>query len=310
MLDWNDLRTVLAVSRARGASEAARALGVHPSTVFRRLNALEASLGARLFNHLAEGYAPTPAGEEICALAERMEAEVAVLDRRLAGRDLRPSGTVRVTTTDTLVGLLTPHFAAFRRAHPEIALHVVVASRFFDLTRHDADVALRPTNDPPETLVGRRLATIATAVYAAKTYLAAHPEADDLAAHAWIAPDESLAHLAAARWLRRTFPRAANGYRVNSLMAALAAAKAGLGVAALPCYLAEGEPSLARVLPPLAKLDSGLWLLTHEDLRQVARVRAFLDAMAEGLARSKDLLEGRGRAQPRGRRDHGRSPFG
>lgn len=294
MLDWNDLRTVLAVARARGASEAARALGVHPSTVFRRLNALEASLGARLFNRLPEGYVATPAGEEACALAERMEADIAVLDRRLAGRDLRPSGTVRVTTTDTLVGLLTPQFAAFRQAHPEIELHVVVANRFFDLTRHDADVALRPTTDPPEGLVGRRLATIATAIYGARGYLATHGGTDDLSQHDWIAPDESLAHLGAARWLRRAVPRAGGGCRVNSLMAALEAARAGLGLAALPCYLADGEPSLARVRPPLAELDSALWILTHEDLRHVARVRAFLDAMAEGLAREKRLLDGSG----------------
>jgi DNA-binding transcriptional LysR family regulator len=170
----------------------------------------------------------------------------------------------------------------------------VVANRFFDLTRHDADVAIRPTNDPPDSLVGRRLATIATAIYGAKTYLAAHPGAADLSQHDWIAPDETLAHLAAARWLRRTVPRAANGYRVNSLMAALEAAKAGVGLVALPCYLADREPSLARALPPLAELDSGLWILTHEDLRQVARVRAFLDAMAAGLAREKPLLDGTG----------------
>ncbi len=292
MLDWNDLRTVLAVARAGGAGEAAGALGVHPSTVFRRLNALEASLGTRLFTRLPEGYVATAAGEELCALAERMEADIAVLDRRLAGRDLRPSGTVRVTTTDTLIGLLTLHFAAFRRSHREIELHVVVANRFLDLTRHDADVALRPTNDPPETLIGRRLARIATAVYGAEAYLAARPGAAALSDHDWIAPDESLSHLAAARWLRRRVPRAAGGYRVNTLMAALAAAKAGLGLAALPCYLGDDEPSLRRVTPPLDELDSALWLLTHEDLRQVARVRAFLDAMAEALARDKRRLEG------------------
>lgn len=292
MLDWNDLRTVLAVSRARGASEAARGLGVHPSTVFRRLNALEASLGVRLFDHLPEGYVATAAGEEICAVAERMEADIAVLDRRIAGRDLRPSGTVRVTTTDTLTGLLTPHFAAFRTAHPEIELHLGVANRFFDLTRHDADVAIRPTNDPPEALVGRRLATIATAIYGAEDYLASRPGAADLAQHDWIGLDEDLAHLAAARWLRRAYPRAAVRYRVNTLMAALEAARAGLGLAALPCYLADGEHALRRVTPPLGELDSALWILTHEDLRHVARVRTFLDVMAEGLAREKDLLAG------------------
>ena len=292
MLDWNDLRTVLAVSRAGSAGEAARRLGVHPSTVFRRLNALEESLGTRLFEHRPEGYLATPAGEEVCTVAERMEADMAVLDRRLAGQDLRPSGTVRVTTTDTLIGLLTPHFAAFRDGHPEIELHVVVANRFFDLTRHDADVAIRPTNDPPETLVGRRLATIATAVYGSKAYLEGRPDRDELSHHDWIGLDETLGHLAAARWQRRSVQRTAIRYRVNSLMAAVAAAKAGLGLAALPCYLADGEPPLERVTPPLGELDGALWILTHEDLRQVARVRAFLDAMAEGLAPAKSLLAG------------------
>jgi len=310
-MEWSDLRLVLAVARARGLAPAAEALGVHPSTVFRRLNALEQTLGVRLFERLPDGYVPTSAGEEMCAVAERMEADVDVLNRRLAGRDLRPSGTVRVTTTDTLVDLLTPHFARFRRTHPEIELHVVVANRFFDLTRHDADVALRPVLSPPENLVGRRLATLASAIYAAESYLAAHtstghpagadhlPDAyglashGDLAGHEWIGADESLAHLASSSWMRRSLPAPAVRYRVNTLVAALAAARAGLGLAVLPCFLADPERALRRVHPPLPELESALWLLTHPDLRRVARVRAVIDFMAEAIAGERGLLAGR-----------------
>jgi DNA-binding transcriptional LysR family regulator len=294
MQDWNDLRYVLAIARARGATEAARCIGVHPSTVFRRLNALEEGLGVRLYERLPEGYLATSAGEEICRLAEKIEEDIAVLSRRLAGRDLRPSGTVHVTTTDTLVALLAPYFADFRKANPEVELRVTVANRFFDLTRHEADVAIRPATDPPNPLVGRRLAKIATAIYASHDYLAGRDEPLELSEHEWIGPDESLSHLASWRWLRQSFPAASIRYRFNSLMAGLAAAKAGLGVVTLPCFLGDVEPTLRRVRPPLPALENALWLLTHKDLRHVARVRALLDFMAAGLAAERPLLEGAG----------------
>ncbi|HEX9791711.1 MAG TPA: LysR substrate-binding domain-containing protein [Kiloniellales bacterium] len=294
MLDWNDLRLVLAVARARGAAGAAKALVVHPSTVFRRLGSLEDGLGVRLFERLPEGYVPTAAGDEACRVAERLEADVAALDRRIAGRDTRPSGTVRVTTTDTLLAQLTPALAAFRAAHDEIELRVIVDNRFLDLARHDADVAVRPAAEPPDTLVGRRLARIATTIYGAAAYLANHPAGDDLAAHDWIGLDESLTHLPTARWLRQTVPGASVHTRVNTLMAAVEAAKAGLGLALLPCFLGDAAPQLRRVRPPLPDWDTALWLLTHEDLRHVARVRALLDFLPVALAPARKSLEGGG----------------
>lgn len=294
MLEWNDLRLVLAVARAHGATGAAKALAVHPSTVFRRLGALEAGLGVRLFERLPEGYVPTAAGDEACRVAERLEADVAALDRRIAGRDTRPSGTVRVTTTDTLLALLTPALADFRAAHDEIELHVIVDNRFLDLARHDADVAVRPAAEPPDTLVGRRLARIATAIYGAAPYLAKRPATEDLGTHDWIGPDESLTHLSAARWLRQTVPSSSVHVRVNTLLAAVEAAKAGLGLALLPCFLGDAAPALRRVRPPLPDWDSALWLLTHEDLRHVARVRAFLDFLPDALAPVRKFLEGDG----------------
>jgi DNA-binding transcriptional LysR family regulator len=258
------------------------------------LGALEAGLGVRLFERLPEGYVPTAAGDEACRVAERLEADVAALDRRIAGRDTRPSGTVRVTTTDTLLALLAPVLADFRAAHEEIELHVIVDNRFLDLARHDADVAVRPAAEPPDTLVGRRLARIATAIYGAAGYLANRPAAEALESHDWIGPDESLMHLSAARWLRQTVPGTRVRTRVNTLLAAVEAAKAGLGLALLPCFLGDAAPALRRVRPPLPDWDSALWLLTHEDLRHVARVRAFLDFLPNALAPARKSLEGDG----------------
>lgn len=293
-MEWDDLRYVLAVGRHGTLSAAARHLGVNHSTVFRRIGLIEERLGARLFERHRDGYTPTPAGEEAVALAERLEDQVDGLERRLAGRDTRPSGTVRVTTTDTLLAkALAPLLAAFRPAYPDIEIELVVENRFLSLSRRDADVAIRPTTAPPETLIGRRVCAIATAIYGSANYLADAPPSGDLAAHAWIAPDDSLAHLASARWLRRTLPGVHPVLRANTLLGMLAAAEAGLGLAALPCFLGDATAELRRVRPPLDELVSGLWLLTHRDLRRVARVRAFMDFLDRELRRRSDAFEGR-----------------
>lgn len=293
MTDWDDLRYLRAVGEAGTLAAAAQRLGVHASTVFRRLGQMEARLGARLFDRHRDGVSLTPAGEEALALARRLGAEVEALERRLAGRDTRPSGTVRLTTTDTLLrGGLAEVLAGFRRRHPEITLEVVTANPFLSLSRRDADVALRPTAAPPETLVGRRLADIATAVYAAPAYLAAAPAPENLGEHAWVAPDDSLGHLPAARWLRRQLPQAVEAARCNSLASVWELARQGAGVALLPCFLADADPALSRIHPPIPELTVGLWLLTHRDLRRVTRVRALTDHVHEALSARRPLFEG------------------
>lgn len=293
-MDWDDLRHVLAVGRGRTLSAAARSLGVNHSTVFRRIRLIEQRLGVRLFERHRDGYTPTPAGEEAVAFAEQMEGGFDALERRLAGRDTRPSGTVRVTTTDTLLtAVLPPILAAFHSAYPEIELEVVAANEFLSLSKRDADVAIRPATNPPETLVGRRVCGVATAIYGSAAYLESASPGDDLAAHAWVAADDSLAHLPAARWLRKTLPAVRPVLRANTLLGMQAAARAGFGLAALPCFLGDSAPELRRVRPPLEELTGELWLLTHRDLRQVARVRVFLDFMARELRRMSAEFEGR-----------------
>ena len=174
MFEWSDLRPFLAVARAGSLSAAARALGVNHSTVFRRIAALESALDVRLFDRLPNGYCLTAAGEEMLARAERVEAEVLGIDRRIAGQDVRPQGSVRVSTADTIAyGLLPRHLMSFREANPGITVELAVESRFVNLTRREADVALRPSRDPDGDMVGRRVSDIAFAVYGAPEYFAA-----------------------------------------------------------------------------------------------------------------------------------------
>lgn len=287
--NWDDLRLFLAVARAGSLSGAARAVGVNHSTVFRRIGAFEDSLGVRLFDRLPSGYALTAAGEEMQASAERVEAEIAALDRRVTGQDLRLSGVVRITTVDMLAqGLLPRHLVAFRRAYPDIEIELTVGNATLSLTRREADVALRVGNQPSDTLVGRRVGRLVFAVYgSAQASNATAP----LAEQPWIGFDAE--HAPLVRSLAEFLPEVRPAFRVNSVAAAIAATKTGIGLATLPCGLADPEPGLMRVadLPDDFTLD--LWLLTHEDLRRTARIRAFMDFLAEGIANEAALLEGR-----------------
>jgi DNA-binding transcriptional LysR family regulator len=272
---WDDYRYVLAVAEAGGLSAGARRLGVSHPTVYRRLRALEARLGVRLFDRLPGGYVPTTAGAEIVREATALAGTVAALERRLAGRDLGPVGVVRLTAPDTLATHLLPEMLeVLRRQSPAIVVELVMSNEFLPLTRREADIALRPTDNPPEHLVGQRIASIGHGAYAS---------AADI--DGWIGFDDGLAHLATARWMAAHVAPARITLRVNTLIAMQAAARAGLGIALLPHFMASG---LVPMSGPTEPLLTPLWLLTHRDLRRVPRVRAVLDGLA-GLFRRLDL---------------------
>ncbi len=292
VLGWDELRTVLAIGRNGSLSGAARELGLTHSTVFRRLGSIEKKLRTRLFDRLPTGYAMTEAGEAVVEVAKRVETDILTLERRISGEDLRLGGVLRVTTTDTLgLGLLPAHLAGFRQKYPGVALELVVGNPFFNLTKREADVAVRPTNTPPENAVGRRLCDVATTFYASKAYLDTY--GSDLDDQSWLLPDETLAHLPALKWVMQHHPHASVPVRSNSLLGLLEAARCGLGVAPLPCFLGDPDPVLGRVAEPRPEFTVGLWLLTHADLRRTARVRAFLDYMAGAIAGDHALIEGR-----------------
>lgn len=300
MDDWNELRLVLAVQRAGSLTAAAVALGVDHSTAFRRLKALEERLGVRLFERLPGGvYQATEAGARMAAGAERMEDEALALDRDIAGHDRRLSGRLRITSSETLAySRLTTHLAAFRQAQPGIVVELMVDNRVLSLSRREADIALRPVRPKEGDLWGRRLSGIAWALYAAPSYLDANggplSRPGDVARHAVVGWEEATSGIGAADWLSRAASSSAFVYRTNSLVNQLVAARAGIGLALLPCYLGDGEAGVTRALPdPVAELEGELWIVTHADLKGTARVRAFFDLVGEGLARERELFEGR-----------------
>ncbi|GHC65064.1 LysR family transcriptional regulator [Limoniibacter endophyticus] len=299
MDDWNEFRLVLAVQRATSLTAAAIALGVDHSTVFRRLKALEERLDVRLFERLPGGtYQATEAGARMAAGAERMEDEALALDRAISGHDHRLQGRLRITSSETLAySRLTTFLAAFRQTHPGIVVELTVDNRVLSLSRREADIALRPIRPKEGDLWGRKLSGVAWALYAAPAYLDTTggrlSSASELDRHALIGWEETTAGIGAADWLSQAASRQRVVYRTNSLINQLVAAKSGVGVALLPCYLGDSEPSLTRALPkPIAQLEGELWIVTHADLKGTARVRAFFDLVGEGLARERKLFEG------------------
>lgn len=299
-MDWEDLRYFIALSgamgRGGGVSTAARELGVNHSTVLRRLDSLERALGVRLFERFQSGYAMTPAGETLQARLAGVQEQIASAGSAVAGHDQALEGEIRITTTDTLArSLLMPSLARFQQRHPGVRFQLVLNNAFLNLNRREADVALRPSNTPPDTLVGRRLGALSSAIYASRSYLRAAARRglggtggtgiglDGWAAHDWIGLDDTLAHLEQARWLARNVPPERVRMRVDSLLAMVDAARDGMGMAPLLCHLADGERRLQRVAEPDPRFDTGLWLLTHRDLKDTARIKALTRFLYEDL---------------------------
>ncbi len=298
-LAWDDFLLVRAIAEQRSLGGAAESLGVNNSTVFRRLNALEEHLGVRIFERARSGYLLTSAGEEMVALASRMAESIVEFERRIAGQDVRPSGELRVTTTDTIFShLVSPIFCAFRQRYPEITLDFVIDNRALNLSRRDADVAIRASVDPPPSLVGRRVATIGWGCYAGPALIGEQkldpnkPETLLRPPARWVGLGDPIGMTAGGRWIASQVPPECVVVKVNMVSTLASAAQAGLGMTALPCFIGDQLPDLTRIPVLRISSDTGLWVLTHPDLKKAARVRAFLEFFGSELTKRRRLIEG------------------
>ncbi|MGL4496334.1 MAG: LysR family transcriptional regulator [Beijerinckiaceae bacterium] len=291
-LSWDDFRLIKTIAEARTLAGAATTLGVNPSTVFRRLGEAEEKLGVPLFERHRTGYVPTAAGEEMAALADSFDANATAFALRLAGREVKPSGELRITTSESFLAyLLTPVLSDFRKAYPEIRLDVVVTNQSLNLSKRDADVAIRPTDTPPENLVGRRICGMGWAIYTRRDTAVTDLQMA-LAEAPWVTLGDSFLHIQAAKYVRAHVPPERIAYKVNSVLGLCEAVESGAGVGPLPCFQADTRPDLVRITDTVPEFNSSLWLLTHPELRQSPRVRAFMDFGADALAKLRHRIEG------------------
>ncbi|KAB7615456.1 LysR family transcriptional regulator [Amylibacter sp. SFDW26] len=271
-LSWDDMCLVHAIVETGTLSGASRVLGVSHPTVFRKLNTLEEKMDVLFFNRARNGYSATAAAEEVRDLYVKLQDEVNMVERRIAGRDLRPSGTVRITTTDSLLyGWLTPVLAEFHKAYTDITLEVVVSNDVLNLTKREADIALRPISAPTGALSSKRVGTISQAVYGARF------DAEQLN---WIGPDDSIFYPVLQHWMEKTGHDSSCVYRTNSVLDMYVAVKSGIGKSVLPCYLGDSSSDLVKHGQDISELATDLWLITHPDLRKAERVRVLFEHIA------------------------------
>lgn len=298
-MQWDDWRFFLALVRRRSVRGAAQTLGVSHSTVLRRIEGLERELGLALFDRAADGVVPASAALELLNHALRIESEMEALERAIVGRDRTLGGVLRVTMADLLAHrLLMPILARFAAAYPGIELELLLSYEHLNLTRREADVAVRLTNNPPEDLIGRRLSNCGKAVYAARSLVPTGAPADATAG----APDTECPPLTWIGWQdlvpfpdwvkESPYPHLPVRHQLNNALLQVEAAKAGLGLAQIPCFLGDAEPDLVRLPPGYATPGYDIWLLTHRDLRRTARVRAFMDFLADAIAPLRPVLMG------------------
>ena len=287
-LRWDDLEVVLALGRTGTLSGAAMRLGVNTSTIGRRLDGVESTLGIHLFDRTPTGVAPTELADALMPVAEAMERAAADALRLVAGRETQPEGVVRLTAPPGLANwIVAPALTGLRRRHPKLAIDLDASVGYADLTRREADLALRSGRPTSGDLVAVRLAESAFAVAAAPAVVKKLGRVSDLAAIDWIVWGSDLAHLPDARWIAANVPPERIALRTSSMDAQIHAVHAGLGAMLVPrpflraCGLAEVQ--LDRPLARrFATIPTGtLWLVGHRALRDVPRVQAVWDYIVE-----------------------------
>ncbi|MEM6496217.1 MAG: LysR family transcriptional regulator, partial [Pseudomonadota bacterium] len=294
-IDWEDLKVFKAVAACLTVRAAARLLNVHHSTVSRRIEKLEAMVGAQLFERRPDGFLMTSAGEELVTATQVFSDELFNVHRRISGRDNRLVGQLSVTMAEPLAELVfVPKLKEFIRQYPDLELQILATTDFLDVARRQADIAIRMDNNPPETLIGKRLYKYADNVYASPEYMR---RIEQLSRH------EYSQHLRWLRWAESDGERPS--WSADTEFAAVpawglfpnirvqqAAARQGLGLSMLPCLIGDSDPLLVRaaVKPPIPARD--IWILTHSDLSRMARIRAFTSFAEHVLREAKPRITG------------------
>ncbi len=293
-INWDDIRLFLALARHGSARAAGEILGVSHTTVARRAEQLESDLGTRLFDRDVRGYRPTGAGETLLGQAQRAEEAIITAERQLQGRDTQLSGEIRLTAPDIIAThLIMKDLVTFTRQYPDIDLQVMMSYDVFDLARREADVAIRVLGEgrqPPEDLVGRRLVTIASCYYASPDYLEKHDPSNKQSGARWIGWGEEEQF---PDWVKASpFPDIPARGKLNNAAVQAEAAKQGMGLATLPCFVGDTTEGLCRI-PNTEPYDNyEVWLLSHPDLRDAARLRTFRRFIAEVFDTKRPLLTG------------------
>jgi DNA-binding transcriptional LysR family regulator len=289
---WDDLRVFLTLAREGNLTAAARQLEVSHPTVARRIKALEEAFGARLFDRLPDRFVLTAAGEELLADAQAMERAAESIHRRSAGLSDTAHGTVRLSAGEAMTAFIARHLPRLRRNLQCVEIELVASHMLANLSRREADLLIREQVPDLASIVTRRLGRVAYAVYGSATLTPAASVPDGQHPMPWLGFDDDHNYMPGQSWMRDRLEGARPQVRVNNWLVLHEAARAGAGLAVLPCYLGDGEPALRRLGPILQEVAADQWLLVHRDLRSLPRVRAVMDALIQLFQEERAVIEG------------------
>ena len=282
-IDWNHYLYFLKVAENGNLNSAAVELGVNHSTVFRRINSLEEKLDVRLFERSKGGYTLTKSGEDILERVRQVDEQMYSIQRSLLGKDIRLSGNLKISTTDTIgYYWLPPYVKRFKEHYPEILIDLDIQTRYTNLTKREADIVIPAVNMQPDYMVGRQLSRIYFRLYASTGYQERHglPDSvEDFENHRFLVPNEALANISASKWLRKHIQDNQVAAASDKLSTLYKFAQQDLGIAPLPHYVGEADDRLVEIMELPDYCHRHVWILTHPDLRNTARIRTFMQFM-------------------------------
>lgn len=299
MLDWDNLRVFLELTRSQGLVDAAQKLGIDHSTVSRRIKRFEEQVGSRLFDRNNHGYTLTADGYRLVEYAEQVESTMYAATEELGGHNRRLSGQVRLGATEGFgTFVLAPHIARFCARHPHICVDMLPVPRFVNLSKREADISVAIERPVSGNYVVTKLTDYALKLYATADYLESHSPLRgiaDLESHAFIGYIDDLVFSEELRYKENIAPQAFRAFRSTSVIAQYTAACSGQALAILPCFLAQQSDKLVPVLPAEVEIIRSFWLVAASEQRQVARVSALWSYLRECIEPNKEFLMGKSR---------------
>jgi len=288
-ISWDGLKIMRAVASGGSVRAAAELLSLHHSTVIRRVEQLERELGTLVFSRTPRGLELTLEGTMVLEHAERIQLEMNNLELAVQGSDQKFEGKVRITMPDILaVGFVMEDFAKFTEKYPAIELVFIPSHITLDIAGREADIAIRVTSSPPEDLIGRHVGSYSLGVYAHEAYLAKHdPEKNPETCH-WIGWEEAGGKVVSIK--QNLYPDVPMRTSCDSVLLQLSAVKSGVGMALLPCGIADLEPGLVRLSEEIYEPGFDIWILTHPDLRFAARIKVLMDFLSDSFRRNAHFL--------------------
>ncbi len=287
-VDWDDYRIFIALAEAGSLTQAGKDLGVTHTTVLRRINALEERLSVRLFKRHTSGYTLTAPGERMLETVLHLKDDIYQAERMIMGEDVRLSGTIKISTTDTIAGYwLPPYIKAFKARYPDIVIDLNITTRHINLSKREADIVIPAINRQPDYMIGRVLEPIRFNIYGHKDYIKSHNigaavTPQDFKKYDFLLPNEALAEIPPNIYVRKHIEEGNIAATADKISALYYLCCQSLGLAPLPSYLGESQPDLVALMTlPEAVQKNAIWILTHPDLRHTARIKAFMEFMRE-----------------------------